>query len=104
MDGLLASSDRPTAVVAGGNQILTGVLAGIHQARLRIPQDLSLVTCDEVALAEFLQPPLATVSRDTLEIGQVAAELLLERLGGRSARSVTLPTTFRPAHSCAPPT
>jgi LacI family transcriptional regulator len=70
---------------------------------LKIPSDVSLVTCDDVALAEFLRPPLATISRDTLEIGRIAAELLLERLGGQAPRSAMLPTSFRPARSCAPP-
>ncbi|OLF05173.1 hypothetical protein BLA60_37275 [Actinophytocola xinjiangensis] len=100
---LAGGAGRPTAVIAGGNQILPGVLAAVRAAGLTVPTDLSLVTCDQVALVEFLRPPLATVTRDLGDLGEVAAALLLERLSGRARRRVTLPTGFRADHSCAPP-
>jgi LacI family transcriptional regulator len=94
---------RPTAIIAGGNQILPGVLRALRAAGLTVPTDVSLVTCDHVALAEFLRPPLATVSRDLNSMGETAAALLLERLSGKDPRRVTLPTGFRAEQSCAPP-
>lgn len=103
MTAFAAMRDRPTAVIAGGNQILPGVLRAIRRAGLAIPTDLSLVTCDDVALSEFLEPALATVSRDLTALGETAAALLLERLSGMDPRTVTLPTTFRAEQSCAAP-
>lgn len=100
---LLGHEHPPTAVIAGGNQILTGVLRAIRAAGLRIPGDVSVITCDDVPLAEFLEPPIATISRDPKEMGRVAAELLLERLRGAEPRTVTLPTGFRATDSCAVP-
>jgi LacI family transcriptional regulator len=100
---LLRGARRPTALIAGGNQILPGVLRALRRAGLAIPTEVSLVTCDDVALAEFLQPPLATVSRDLYAIGRTAAELLLERIAGHPPRRITLPTGFRPEQSCLPP-
>ena len=66
---LLAMPEPPTAIVAGSNQILVGVMVrnAIRPGRAcRIPEDVSLVTCDDVPLAEFLTPPLATIERDHL--------------------------------------
>lgn len=100
---LLDGRRPPTALIAGGNQILVGVLRELAARGLRIPADISVVTCDDVPLAEFLSPALATVSRDPYAMGASAAQLLLARLGGGEPRAVTLPTTFRPAGSCAPP-
>jgi LacI family transcriptional regulator len=100
---LLSSRRPPTAIIAGGNQILVGVLAEISARRVRIPRDLSLITCDDVPLAKFFTPPLATIGRDPYEMGSVAAALLLERLSGAAARTVILPTNFSGASSCAPP-
>ena len=54
-------------------------------ARCPGPDDISLVTCDEVDLSELHHPPIASVARDTLLLGRTAAELLLERLGGGRA-------------------
>jgi LacI family transcriptional regulator len=96
-------SGAPTAVIAGSNQILVGVLRALKAARLKVPADLSVVTCDDQPLSELFDPPLATISRNPRELGEVAATLLLEQLQGQPARSVVLPTTFRLTESCAPP-
>jgi LacI family transcriptional regulator len=98
-DGLLTQTLRPTALVAGSNQILVGVLRAIRKHRLRIPKDLSLVTCDEVPLAEFLVPPLATIQRDHHQMGVIAAQLLLESLAGSSTRTQRVPTFYLPTAS-----
>jgi LacI family transcriptional regulator len=100
---IFEESPRPTAVIVGGNQILQGVMQALRDLKLRIPTDVSLVTLDKVPLAEFLEPPLAHVTRDPIEVGRQAAVLLLEQLRGAAPRTVTLPTEFVPAGSCGPP-
>lgn len=96
------SDSPPSALICGGNQVLIGVLRAIRKRNLSVPDDVSLVTCDEVSLAEFVVPRLATVVRDILAIGRTSAEELLRRLGGEEPRTVTLPTDFVPADSCGP--
>lgn len=100
---LLAGREPPTAIIAGSNQILVGVLRAIHELGVQIPRDLSLVTCDDLTLAEFLTPALATISRDTAAAGRAAAAVLVDLIDDRSPRVEVLPTGFRPAGSCAPP-
>jgi LacI family transcriptional regulator len=99
---LLAMHPRPTAIVAGGNQVLAGCVRALSRHNVRIPEDMSLITCDEVDLSELHSPPIASVSRDTLLLGRTAAELLLERLNGGEPRTVLLPTTFTPRPSSGP--
>ena len=99
---LLAMEPRPTAIIAGGNQVLAGCVRALQRRGIRIPEDISLVTCDEVDLSELHTPPIASVARDTLLIGRTAAELLLERFGGGEPRTVLLPTTFTARPSCGP--
>jgi LacI family transcriptional regulator len=104
---LLGADPPPTALIAGGNQVLVGVLGALSTLGLTVPEDLSLVTCDDVPLAEFLSPPISTIARDVSAMGSHAARLLLEQLHGGPQRSELLPTAFRPTHSCstpAPPT
>ncbi|MEU0807595.1 LacI family DNA-binding transcriptional regulator [Streptomyces sp. NPDC005970] len=100
---LLSGEDRPTALIAGSNQILVGVLSALAGLPYQVPRDLSLVTCDDAPMAAFLQPRLATIRRDVARIGRVSADLLLEALAGDAARSVELPTRFDHAESCAAP-
>ncbi|MGV8859264.1 LacI family DNA-binding transcriptional regulator [Rhodoglobus sp.] len=92
---LVARAQRPTAIVAGSNQILVGVFTAMREAGLSAPTDLSLVTCDPVPLAEFMTPALDTIWRDRQELGAVAATLMLESLQGADPREVVLATEYR---------
>ena len=102
---LLAAPEPPTAIVAGGNQILLGALEEIHDRGLALGSELSLVSCDTVSLTELHQPPIAVVRRDPREIGRRAGGLLLRHLTDSSApaEEVTLPTEFVARASCGPP-
>ena len=100
---LLGMTPRPTAIIAGGNQVLAGCVRALVRNGVSIPEEMSLVTCDEIALSELHSPPIASVWRDTLLLGRVAAELLLERLSGSGEpRTVILPTAYAPRASCGP--
>lgn len=100
---LLDSPEPPTAIIAGGNQILIGVLRELRSRQLSVPADISLITCDEVPLSELYDPPIATIVRDPVRIGQRAAELLLDRLRGEQPHHALLPSMFTPTGSCAAP-
>lgn len=102
---LLDTSGPPTALIAGGNQLLRGCLREIRRRGLRVGADLSLVSCDETDLTELLEPPVAVVRRDARALGRTAAELLLRRLRqpGEGPVIVVQPTEFVPRPSCAPP-
>jgi LacI family transcriptional regulator len=101
---LLDSANPPTALIAGTNQLLIGALRAIASRGLRVGTDLSVVTCDDIPLAELFTPPIATITRDNILIGRTAAELLLHRMNGRTEpETVTMETTFVPRASCAPP-
>jgi LacI family transcriptional regulator len=102
---LLAGPDRPTAIIAGGNQLLIGCLRVLNESGLRVPDDVSLVTCDDVPLSELYRPPMASITRDTVGLGRTAAELLLRRLGEhpRPRETVVLATVFTPRGSVGAP-
>lgn len=100
---LLDGARPPTAIIAGSNQILPGVLRELRRRSLRIPQDLSLVTVDDIRMLEFIEPPVAAVSREPLEIGREAAALLLRLMRGGEPERVPIQTRFLPRPSCAPP-
>jgi LacI family transcriptional regulator len=100
---LLRSDDPPTALIAGSSQILVGMLSALAELPFEVPRDLSLVTCDEVPMAAFLQPRPATVRHDVSEMGRTGADLLLDALAGEGPRCVELPTFFDVAESCGVP-
>lgn len=105
---LLSEADPPTALIAGGNRILVGVLRALRQLGVAVPRDLSLVSCDDTEVTELVEPPITVIWRDAALIGRSAAELLMERLAAREgaerpARSITLPTELLVRASCGPP-
>lgn len=102
-DFLLDGESRPTAVIAGSVQILIGVLRSLRRRKLRVPDDLSLVTIDHAPMLEFIDPPIATIDRDCSDFGRAAAQLLLDRLEGKPVHKHLLPVNFDPKSSCAPP-
>ena len=96
---MLSSDDPPTAIIAGSNQILVGILRALKKLTLRVGVDVALVTSDDIPLLEFLDPPMPTISRDPEEMGRQAAGLLLEMLAGGPRRTLELPTRLRFAGS-----
>lgn len=103
MRRLLDSPDPPTAVIAGGNQLMLGALRVATERHVRLGTELSFVGCDDVAITDLFQPPVAVVRRDNHTTGRTAAELLLARLReGAPPSDVLLPTEFVARPSCGP--
>jgi LacI family transcriptional regulator len=93
-----------TAIVAGGNQLVSGALAELRARDIQVGDDISLVSCDAISVTEFFNPPIAVVRRDNRELGRKAAQLLLEQMrDDRPPRQIVLPTEFVQRASCAPP-
>jgi LacI family transcriptional regulator len=102
---LLQRADRPTAIIAAGNRILVGVLRAVQQQNVPVPGGLSIIGCDHTDLARLYPGPITLIDRDIEEIGRTAAQLLLERLVGRSerpAQRISFPTRLILGGSCAP--
>jgi LacI family transcriptional regulator len=100
---LLDTADRPTAIIAGGNQLMIGALKVFSEQGLEVGRDISFLGCDDIPITGLYRPPIAVVRRDNVAIGRTAAELLLRLLkDGDVATDVVLPTEFVPRASCAP--
>ena len=93
---LLHGPVPPTALIVGGNQLLTGVLRSMQQLELRPGVDIAVVSCDDVPLSELHNPPITVIDRDVAQIGRSAARLALERLENADLppRRIVLPTTL----------
>jgi len=102
---LIALPEPPTALFVANNLMAVGALKALREARVRIPDDLSFVSFDELELGELLEPTLTTVTRPTVEQGALAASLLADRLRGDVAapRQCVLETSLSVRESCSPP-
>jgi LacI family transcriptional regulator len=103
---LLSQQEPPTAVIAGGTQLLPGVLRAASLQGIAIPQEVSVVGCGDTDLAQLTRPAVTVVSSAPTSVGLVAAETLLRILAGSDdgkPSHVVLPTELILRDSCAPP-
>ncbi len=99
---LLDADPRPTALVASSVELALGAMFACRERGLSIPGDLALATFDDAYFAELLEPPLTAVGYDPMEVGRIAATLLVEAMGETSGgrRDLTVPVTLVARRSC----
>lgn len=94
---------NPSAIFATNNAIATGVIDALEKRGLRIPQDIALVSFDDLPDLSHLFPFLTVVSQPAYDMGVNAAQLLLSRLNSEvdlQPRRVVLPSRLIVRHSC----
>ncbi|MBN2004239.1 MAG: LacI family DNA-binding transcriptional regulator [Anaerolineae bacterium] len=72
----LPKGERPTAVIAFNDMIAVGALHAIHSYGLRVPQDMSVIGVDDIALAAHTYPPLTTISQPKYQMGKLTVQTL----------------------------
>lgn len=87
MEQLLNQPTPPTAVFCHSDVMALGALSHIKRRGLKVPDDVSIIGFDNIALAQFCDPPLTTVSQPRFEIGRQAMLLLLDQLHGQMVES-----------------
>jgi DNA-binding LacI/PurR family transcriptional regulator len=101
----LPVNDRPTAIFAGNDQQALGVYQAAREARLHIPDDLSVVGFDDLPVASWVGPPLTTVRQPLASMATAAARLVLRLAAGDEPAQtrIELSTELIVRESTAPP-
>ena len=79
---LLGLPDPPTAIMTGNDLQALGVYQAAREARLHIPEDLSVVGFDDLPITRWVSPPLTTIRQPLIEMAETAAELVLALAAG----------------------
>lgn len=82
---LLAHHRRFTALVCFNDMAAIGAVRALHDAQLRVPEDISVVGFDDIPQAAFQMPSLTTIRQPLHEMGRLAAHLLLDHLRSQTA-------------------
>jgi len=80
---LLESGNKFTAIFVASDNVAIGVKAALREARLRIPEDISLVGFDDIPWAQYADPPLTTVHLQAQEMARKACLMLMDLLQGK---------------------
>jgi LacI family transcriptional regulator len=93
---LLSFTEPPTAIFTANNLMTLGALKALHDMRVDIPGQISLIGFDDLDTGPLLRPPLTVIDRPMVEQGVLAMRLLLQRLEGqdrdRTPRHIVLDT------------
>lgn len=76
IEEFLAAGNRPQAIVAGSDEVAFGILRGLRERQLAVPQDVALASIDNIDMSAFAAPPLTTINVPKMEMGQFAVEVL----------------------------
>lgn len=79
--GVMVELPRPpTAVLTVNDMVALGALQEAHTRRIRVPDDLSVVGFDDIAMASYASPPLTSVAQPKALLGRAAARSLIDQL------------------------
>lgn len=97
--------NRPTCVLASSDMNAMGFMQVALERGLRIPEDISLIGLDDIALASLKSINLTTIQLQKRDMGVAAAELLMKRIRqpAKSNKQIILPTRLIIRGTTAPP-
>jgi LacI family transcriptional regulator len=101
---LLSWPTRPTAIFAASDQLSTGALKAIREARLRCPDDIAVVSYDGTTESEYCSPPLTVARQQVQAMAEAAVSAVLNI--GSAADFQLFPTeiVIRESCGCGTPT
>lgn len=106
MRHILSLNPRPTAVFCVNDVIAIGAMKACASARVSIPNEMSIVGCDDIELAQLVSPELTTVRVPARELGGRAARILIRSIEGKNPDRRTgkmLPVELMQRGTTAPP-
>jgi LacI family transcriptional regulator len=99
----ILSHATPDAIFVASDVVAIGAIAGLREAGLSVPGDVSVVGFDAIPLAAYLDPPLTTIALPAYDLGRAAGRAILDRIAGRPVAGRTLlPTELIVRASTAP--
>lgn len=83
MKQAISRGHLPTAWFIASDPMAIGAMHALHESRLKIPDDVAIVSFDGIELSAHTTPPLTTVKVFSEWMGKIAVQLLFERIQGR---------------------
>lgn len=98
----IAMAARPSAVFAANDEAAIGAMAAIQDHGLRVPEDMAVISIDNLELSRMVRPALTTVSIPTQTIASYAVQFLVAQRNfpGRHPAAMVLPIELIVRESC----
>ena len=104
---LLTRAPDTTAVICINDEIAIAAVVGARKIGLQVPQDLSIIGCNDIKLASFFTPALTTLAIDIRSMVETALDLLFDEIrsqkqAGRKPIKIKIPATLVVRDSTGP--
>lgn len=97
----IARNDLPRAVFAATDLLAFGALRAFRESGIRVPEDLAIIGCDDIAACRYVTPALTTVRQDMERLGRLAAMMLYDQMNNnRQATSIMVEPQLIVRESC----
>lgn len=102
---LLSLEHPPTAMVVADDLMALGVLNKLDEMGITVPQDVSIVSFNNVLIAEMARPPLTSVDINIFELGYQAAKNLIQIIENPNepTKRIIVPFKIVTRYSCGHP-
>ncbi len=70
--------DKPDGVVATSDMIALGILRGLYEKKIKVPEEVSVIGFDNIEYSQYCIPSLTTVNQPRLQMGEIAFAYLAE--------------------------
>jgi len=99
---LLSLPNPPTALVVADDIMAFGMMSHFEHLEIRVPDEISIISFNNVMLAEYSKPPLTSVDINIFQLGYEAANCLNERMQNPNvlAKRITIPAKMIERQSC----
>jgi DNA-binding LacI/PurR family transcriptional regulator len=99
---ILQMQPRPTAIFAANDESAISAIAALHDHSVKVPEDMAVVSIDNIGLAEMIRPSLTTVDVPKRRMASYALQVLLlkKQFKDQQSASIVLPTELIVRESC----
>lgn len=99
---IINSGSVPQSFVGGTDEVSIGILNCLYEYNFKVPEDVAVISIDNIDMSSYTNPPLTTVNVETWEMGTYAVNRLIESVeSNNKLTTVTLlPTSLVIRKSC----
>jgi len=102
---LLSQTKDITAIFCPNDSTAVGTVHALHEAGISIPEDISIISVDDIEIAQYITPMLTTVHIPIKEMGEMSVKMLIDRIqnGHHIPLKIFLPYYITKRESCSKP-
>jgi len=104
LKSLMMAPHNISAVFVANNNLAVECMNCLSELKLRVPQDIAIISFDDIDLFKFCYPPITSISQPVEQIGRESVQLLLETINSENGESKnkhrTLETDLKVRRSC----